>query len=146
MWSRWSRCAGWPRFPQGRERNEMARDSYSYLHFPMVAGIVLVALGLKTTIAHVDEPLEQVAAAALCGGLALYLLGHVAFRLRNLRTLNGPRLGLAVLLLAFIPVADLPDSVVTLAIVSGVLWLLVGYEVVRYAEARDRIRHAPADG
>ena len=29
----------------GREQNAMARDSYSYLHFPMVAGIVLVALG-----------------------------------------------------------------------------------------------------
>jgi low temperature requirement protein LtrA len=132
--------------PEGRERNEMARDSYSYLHFPMVAGIVLVALGLKTTIAHVSDPLGQVPAAALCGGLALYLLGHVAFRLRNLHTLNGPRLGLAVLLLASIPLADLPDSIVTLAAVTGSVWLLVGYEVVRYAEARDRIRHAPAEG
>ena len=44
--------------PPGRERNELARDSYSYLHFPMVAGIVLVALGLKKTLEHVDEPLE----------------------------------------------------------------------------------------
>jgi low temperature requirement protein LtrA len=132
--------------PAGRERNEMARDSYSYLHFPMVAGIVLVALGMKTTIAHVDEPLGQVPAAALCGGVALYLLGHVAFRLRNLRTLNGPRLGLAIALLAVIPVADAPMSWVTLAVVSGAVWLLVGYEVVRYAEARDRIRHAPAEG
>ncbi len=31
--------------PPGRVQNEMARDSYSYLHFPMIAGIVLVALG-----------------------------------------------------------------------------------------------------
>jgi low temperature requirement protein LtrA len=112
----------------------------------MVAGIVLVALGLKTTIAHVDEPLAQVPAFALCGGLALYLLGHVAFRLRNLRTLNGPRLGLALALLVMVPFADEPAAWVTLAAVCAAVWLLVGYEVVRYAEARERIRHAPAEG
>ena len=33
----------------GREQNEIARDSYSYLHFPMVAGIALLAVGLKRT-------------------------------------------------------------------------------------------------
>ena len=43
---------------EGRERNEVARDSFSYLHFPMVAGIVLLALGLKKTLAHVGDPLE----------------------------------------------------------------------------------------
>ena len=59
----------------------MARDSYSYLHFPMVAGIVLLALGLKKTLAHVEDPLHVVPAFALLGGLAFYLLAHVAFRL-----------------------------------------------------------------
>ena len=39
----------------GRERNEIARDSFSYLHFPMVAGIVLLALGLKKTLGHVER-------------------------------------------------------------------------------------------
>ena len=43
---------------EGRERNKLARDSYSYLHFPMVAGIVLGAFGLHETLAHVDEPLD----------------------------------------------------------------------------------------
>ena len=41
----------------GAERARLARDYYSYLHLPMIAGIVLFALGLKTTIEHVDEPL-----------------------------------------------------------------------------------------
>ncbi len=67
----------------GRERNEVARDSFSYLHFPMVAGIVLLALGLKKTLAHVADPLELVPAVAALGGTALYLLAHVAFRWRN---------------------------------------------------------------
>ena len=53
----------------GREQNELARDAYSLLHFPMVAGIVLAALGLKTTLAHVGDPLHVVPAAALVGGV-----------------------------------------------------------------------------
>ncbi|HEX5621915.1 MAG TPA: low temperature requirement protein A, partial [Solirubrobacteraceae bacterium] len=67
----------------GKMQNEIARDSFSYLHFPMVAGIVLIALGLKKTIEHVDDPLKLVPAAALLGGAAIYLLAHVAFRWRN---------------------------------------------------------------
>src|ERR1700722_10383047 len=62
------------RAKEGRERNEIARDSYSYLHFPMVAGIALVAVGLKLTLAHVGDSLGVVPAAALLGGGAVYLL------------------------------------------------------------------------
>ncbi len=87
----------------GRARNEMARDSYSYIHLAMVAGIVLVALGMKKTIAHVDGHLDEVIAFALLGGLALYLLGHVAFRYRHVRTVNRQRSLLAIVLLILIP-------------------------------------------
>ena len=76
----------------GRVQNEMARDSYSYMHLAMVAGIVLVALGLKTTIGHFDDHLHAVPAFALLGGLAIYLLGHVAFRYRHVHTVNRRRL------------------------------------------------------
>src|SRR5918995_776324 len=58
----------------GREQNMIARDSYSFLHLPMVAGIVLVALGLKKTLEHTDEALKVEVATALLGGAALYLL------------------------------------------------------------------------
>ncbi len=73
---------------QGHERLRVARDAYSYLHLPMVAGIVLIALGIKKTIAHVDEPLDTVPAVALFGGVALYHGAHVAFRLRLFGTVN----------------------------------------------------------
>ncbi len=73
---------------KGREQNNIARDSFSYLHFPMVAGIVLVALGMKKTLGHVGDPLALVPAAALC--------------------------------------------------------MLIVYEAVRFAEARDRLRHQVA--
>ena len=76
----------------GYVQNTMARDSYSYLHLPMVAGIVLVALGLKKTIGHFDDHLHAVPAFALLGGLAIYLLGLVAFRWRHVHTLNRRRL------------------------------------------------------
>src|SRR5262249_32900502 len=97
------------RAPEGRIRNELARDSYSYIHFIMLAGIVLFALGLKKTIGHPEDALDTVPAVALMGGVAVYLLGLVAFRYRHVRTVNWRRLGLAVVLVALIPAAlELP--------------------------------------
>ena len=125
----------------GRERNEMARDSYSYLHFPMVAGIVLIALGLKKTLGHVGDPLHTVPAVALLGGTALYLLAHVAFRLRTVHTVNVVRLVAAAVALALIPLAIEVPSLVSLAILTAVLVALIAFETIHYAEARDRIRH-----
>jgi low temperature requirement protein LtrA len=125
---------------EGRERNEIARDSFSYLHFPMVAGIVLLALGLKKTIGDVEEPLKLVPAVAMLGGTALYLLAHVAFRLRNIHTLNRQRLVCAVLLIAVLPVGVELPSLATLAILAAVLVALVTYETLRFAELRERLR------
>ncbi len=126
---------------EGRERNAMARDSYSYLHFPMVAGIVLLALGMKKTLGDTGDPLKVVTASAMLGGTALYLLAHVAFRLRNVGTLNRQRLACAVLLVALIPVAVEVPALATLAILAAIVAALIAYEAVRFAEARDRIRH-----
>jgi low temperature requirement protein LtrA len=125
----------------GREQNELARDSYSYLHFPMVAGIVLGALGLKKTLEHVGDPLELVPATAMLGGTALYLLAHVAFRLRNLHTLNKQRLLCAGVVVALIPAAVELPALATLAILAALLSVLIAYEAIRFADLRDRIRH-----
>jgi low temperature requirement protein LtrA len=128
---------------KGREQNSMARDSYSYMHFPMVAGIVLVALGMKKTLAHVGDPLNDVPATALLGGMGLYLLAHVGFRLRNVHTLNRQRLGCAFLLFALVPVVvalDVP-ALGTLAILTAIMVSLIAFEAVHFAAARDRIRH-----
>ena len=124
----------------GREQNEIARDSYSYLHLPMIAGIVLVALALKKTLGDVDEPLKLVPAVALLGGLALYLLAHVAFRLRNVGTLNRQRLVLAAAYLALLPLAVELDSLIMLAIATLLFCGLIAYETIRFSEARERIR------
>src|SRR5207247_17328 len=120
--------------PVGRELNEMARDSYSYLHFPMVAGIVLVALGLKKTLAHVDDPLDTVPAFALLGGVAFYLLGHVAFRYRHIHTINRQRLLLALALFALLPAAIELPALAILAIVTALLCAMIIYETISYGE------------
>jgi low temperature requirement protein LtrA len=125
----------------GRERNEIARDSFSYLHFPMIAGIVLLALGLKKTLSHVEEPLAVVPTVALLGGVALYLLAHVAFRLRNVGRFSTHRVVTAVVLLAFIPVAHDIQALATLGIVATFLVALIIYETICFAELRTRMRH-----
>jgi low temperature requirement protein LtrA len=129
------------RAPVGRVQNEMARDSYSYLHFPMVAGIVLVALGVKKTLEHVGEPLDTVPAFALLGGLAIYLLAHVAFRFRHIHTINRQRTILALALLALVPVATEVSALAALVSVTVLAWALIAYETRSYGESRLRARH-----
>jgi low temperature requirement protein LtrA len=124
----------------GKEQNEIGRDSFSYLHFPMVAGIVLLALGLKKTLEHTDEALKLVPATALLGGAALYLLAHVAFRWRNIHTLNRQRLVMAIVLPLLIPLAVEVPALAALAILAALLVGLVAYEVTRFGEARERLR------
>jgi low temperature requirement protein LtrA len=122
----------------------MARDSYSYFHFLMIAGIVLLALGIKKVLAGDDEPLKTIPAIALCVGPALYYLGHIAFRLRNVGSLNRQRLVAALVLLALIPLVREIDALPALAIVTGVLAALVAYEALRFGSHRrewlERIR------
>jgi low temperature requirement protein LtrA len=125
----------------GLERNRIARDSFSYLHLPMIAGIVLLALGMKKTLGHVEDPLKLVPAFAMLGGTAIYLLAHVAFRYRNIHRLSHQRLACAVLLLALVPAAIELPSLATLAILAAALAVLIVYERSRFAELRGRLRH-----
>ena len=132
------------RSSRGQERLQIARDSYSYLHLPMIAGIVLVALGVKKTLGDVDEPLKAVPSVALFGGVALYYAGHVGFRLRNVHTLNRPRLVALAVCLVLIPVGTEVDAIVAVALAALVASAVIAYETIRYAEARSRIRHETA--
>jgi low temperature requirement protein LtrA len=125
----------------GIEQNTLARDSYSYIHFLMVAGIVLAALGLKKTLGAVDDPLKFVIEFALLGGVSTYLLGLVALRYRNVHTINRQRLGLAVLLLALIPVATEISALASVALVTALLWAVIAYETWSYGEGRAQTRH-----
>ena len=124
----------------GEERAVLARDLYSYLHLPMVAGIVLFALGMKTTLAHVDESLEIIPAVGLSGGLALYFAAHVASRLRIGGGWGHGRWMATLVLLAVIPVATVVPALAALALVSAICAGLIAYEALRYRYARSWIR------
>ena len=126
---------------RGIELHRLALHSYSYLHLPMVAGVVLFAVGLETTLHHVDEELETVPAVALCGGAALYLLGHIAFLFRTTGRVFRRRTVGAVVMIALIPAAVAIPALAALALVSAVCSLVVAYEVLRYRADRIRIRH-----
>ena len=125
---------------KGAERARLARDSYPYLHLPMVAGIILVALGIKQTLAHVGDPLGTIPAVALCGGVAIYLLGHNAFRLRDVGSVSVPRLVVTILCCALIPVAVSVPSLVTLAILAGLMSVLAAFETATSREFRRELR------
>lgn len=130
---------------RGRERARLARDAFSYLHLVMVAGIILVALGLRETIAHVTDPLETIPALALCGGAALYLLGQNAFQLRDEGTVSTRRMIVAALSCALIPIALSTQAVITLAILATFFVALVAVETLRPDKLRRKVRD-DADG
>ena len=135
---------------QGADRARLGRDSYTYLHFPMVAGIVFLALGLKKVIEYVADsehhdlvdPLTGVPLLALYGGVVMYLLAHVAFRLRNVHSVNRQRVVASAVLVALTPVAGRLPALAALGVLAAVLVALIGFESTRYAAARHSIRHA----
>jgi low temperature requirement protein LtrA len=126
----------------GHERARLARDSYSYLHLPMFAGIVFFALGAKKVLAHVDEPLATVPAVALCGGVGLYLISHDAIRFRSVRSVNPRRCLAAAACAALIPPATRVDGLFALALVAAVCTALVAYETLCFRDGRTRMRTA----
>jgi low temperature requirement protein LtrA len=137
----------------GAARARLARDYYSYLHLPMIAGIVLFALGLKKTIEQVGDPLATVPAVALCGGLSLYFLTHVAFRVRVVHFVRrttterpgwiGPgRLVTGLAMLALVPAALDLSALTALVLVTAVCCGLIAYDVIHYRVERAEVREA----
>src|SRR3989440_12414472 len=106
----------------------------------MVAGIVLFAFGLKPTLPDVTGSLSTVPALGLVGGIALYLLAHVALRLRLGGGLGRGRPIASVLLLGLVPVAREVPALAALGMVAAVCVSLIAYEALRYREGRAWIR------
>jgi low temperature requirement protein LtrA len=125
---------------EGASRAALARDAYSYLHLPMVAGIVLFAFGLKTALGDTTTSLPTVAALGLVGGLALYLLAHVGLRLRLGAGLGRGRPIASIVLLALFPLVRAVSGLAALALVAAVCVSLIAYEYFRHREERAEIR------
>jgi low temperature requirement protein LtrA len=145
-------------------RARFARDFYSYLHMPMIAGVILFALGLKKTVEHVGDALETVPAIALCGGVALYFLAHVVMRIRSVYTIRRAetahrleqdvlgrerpgwfglgRPAATIVALALVPATLEVSALTALVLVTAVCCALVAYDVVHYREERAQVRGA----
>lgn len=123
----------------GHERTLLARDSYSVLHLSIVGSIIFIALGIEQTLAHVNEPLGLIAAIGLCGGCALYLVGHNAWRYHDHGTVSVARLVVAVVAVGLIFVAVQVTAFITLTILTALFVGLAAYETV-FSEDRNAIR------
>ncbi len=138
---------------RGEHRVAMARSAYTYLHLPLIIGIVLVALGLKKVLEYVgdeehhtlSDKLYGVPLWAMYGGAALYLLAHVAFAWRCYRHVKVQRLVVAVVLVALVPLMANTPALVSLAVLTGLLVGLNAFEMIRFAAARMEIRHGDHD-
>ncbi len=127
---------------EGAERVALARDVYAYAHLPLIVGIVLFAFAMKTVVGHIGEELDSVAAFALCGGSALYLLTFSAIRSRierRLRVSRG-RFVAALALILLLPLATAVPALAALALVTAVWLALHTYELVWWREARAESR------
>jgi low temperature requirement protein LtrA len=129
------------RATRGADRARLARDAYSYLHLPLVGGIVLFAFGLETTLRRPEDSLHTVAAVALCGGAALYLLAHVAVLRRATGRLFRRRTWATVALAVLIPAALYVPALAALALVTAVCVGVAGAEALGWREDRLRVRH-----
>ncbi len=124
----------------GTQRIALARDVFTYLHLPMIVGIVLFAFALKTTIAHIGDELSAVPAFCLCVGPALYLLAYVALRARISGHVGGGRFVAAIVCAALMPVALTVPALVALSLLATVWVALHAYELIWWREARAETR------
>jgi len=134
---------------EGQHRVSMARSAFTYLHAPMMLGIVMLALGLKKVLTYVgdtehhtlSDPLYGAPLWAMYGGTALYLLAHVGFAWRCYRSLKVYRLAAGAVLIALVPLVANVPALATLGILAALLLALNVVESIRFRENRDEIRH-----
>ncbi|MEV1144956.1 low temperature requirement protein A [Micromonospora sp. NPDC049799] len=118
---------------RGPERIPLARDVYTYLHLPLIVGIILVALGLKRLLSGVitapraaaREALGGLDLLVLYGGLVVFLLALVAVEWRAFRRLDGLSLGAGALVAAAAPLAYRLPPLTALVLLTGFVGLLV---------------------
>ncbi|MBO4206553.1 low temperature requirement protein A [Micromonospora echinofusca] len=134
---------------RGRRRVALARDGYIYLHLPMIAGLILVALGGEEMLRHLGatesnlvRPLHGLGPSLLYAGVAVYLASLVAFQFRLLGTVLWTRVGAVVLAGAAIPFAGHLPALAALGAIAGLCAALVTAETILLADARHALHAA----
>ena len=126
----------------GPARNRLARDVFTYFHYPLVLGIILYAVAAKKALEHPLDPLSKPGRWALGLGIALFLCGFALMRFRVIRRVAWERLAAAALVLAVAVLLVGADAIVTLGVVIAILALSVALESARLREVRAQLRAA----
>ena len=121
-------------------RGPLARDVFTYFHYPVVLGIILYAVAAKKTLEHPLDPLSEAGRWALGLGVAFFLVAFALMRFRAVRRLAWERLAAAALALVVAVLLDGPDALVTLAVVIAILVVSIGVETMRLHELRAELR------
>ena len=121
---------------EGLTRAVIARDAYTYLHFPMVAGIIIAALGLELAMEHVADPgpLGEFGGFSLGIGIAVYLLATFFFWRRVSGKWAWPRLASGLLFLVVSPLFAIVPALAALAVAVAAIGLVVIVEWLAYRE------------
>jgi low temperature requirement protein LtrA len=121
---------------QGAERVRLARDAYSYLHLPMIGGIVVSAFALRVAVEHPHARLHTVPAVALCLGSTVYLLGYIGLQLRVVHRLTYGRPAAALAFAAILPAVLAVPALAALALCTAVWCALHAWELIGWREVR----------
>lgn len=124
------------------DRTRLARDAYTYLHAGIIAGVILSAVGDELVIAHPTEVLPGAEVAVLVAGPALYLLAHVALRLRMTGTPSGKRLAGALACVAIGGLGPVVPALGLVGLLVAVLVAVIAWEQI--AAIRRRARGGPS--
>jgi low temperature requirement protein LtrA len=121
-------------------RAPLARDVFTFFHYPIVLGIILYAVAAKKTLADPGEPLSESGRWALGLGVAVFLLGFVLARFRALRRVAWERIVAGAAALVVAVALNRTDAIVTLSIVIAILVLSLAIETVRLRDLRAEVK------
>jgi low temperature requirement protein LtrA len=121
-------------------RGPLARDVFTFFHYPVVLGIILYAVAAKKTLEQPLDPLSEAGRWALGLGIASFLCGFALMRYRVIRRIAWERIAAAVVAVLVALALDGTDAIVTLGVVIGVLIVSVAVETARLHEIRAALR------
>ncbi|HEY4997382.1 MAG TPA: low temperature requirement protein A, partial [Solirubrobacteraceae bacterium] len=121
------------RLAEAEDTGVLARDAYSYLHLPIVAGIIMVAVGDELLIAAPNGELSTAGIVMMVGGPALYLAGETLFRLRMIGSVSPKRVSAVIALGLLGALAGSISALAVSVLVAGLLSALALWEYERPA-------------
>jgi low temperature requirement protein LtrA len=124
-------------------RSPLARDLYTFFHYPIVLGIVFLAVASKKTLGGPGEPLADGGRAALALGMSLFLLGFVLSRYRLIRRIAWERIGAALVVVALVLLFEDADALVLMTVSVLALVAALAVETFRLRELRSVTKQTP---